>query len=107
MSFIRPKLPNVRQRPSVFDQVGLPSLAMTSRINRAIFLIRRNSLTKLVDNVRQSLSAKSCCGITLETADAQFLITLSASLPIGLNDFFVGVILFADGIFLLSDHMRG
>jgi hypothetical protein len=66
---------------------GLLSLAMTSRIDRAIFLIRRNSLTELVDNVRQSLSAKSCCGITLETADAQFLITLSASLPIGFNDF--------------------
>jgi hypothetical protein len=51
---------------------GLPPLAMTSRIDRAIFLIRRNSLTKLVDNVRRNLSAKSRCGITLETADAQF-----------------------------------
>jgi hypothetical protein len=45
---------------------------MTSRIDRAFFLIRRNSLTKLVDNVRQNLRAKSRCGITLETADAQF-----------------------------------
>jgi len=27
---------------------------------------------RLVDNVRQNLRAKSRCGITLETADAQF-----------------------------------